>query len=517
MKMEMTLGRILAGIAILAVILLLVTYAVTRINAPVGPLAPPSSTELTSKPAPADSDTPSPKGASPSRSTSGRSASRSQGAKTPPSRTVRAGGPGDRSEDAPPTELDLQIEGIKGLETYAERRLKLIELANELAAEDFLEALETVKGIKDGRIRSQLLKNIFHYQGAHDHDGALAAAAEMQPQREGRRPTREFYDKDKVYRGLLSATMQGWATTGPLDAMEHLNQLPADYRGQAQLAVYKGWAEVDPKDALTFAENTSVELRNSVVGDVAFAWSRNDPAACADYVNGLEDIHPGGQQLVLNTALGHWAETDIKGALDWANGAIADDKQFEDTVLKVARDLSRHAPERAAELIGMVPEIAGMQAGLTHRIADEWSKSHPDKAAEWSSSIGDDAQRATAIKLIASNWASDSADDALSWARDLPDESERAFALSNIAVRQAQAKSEDAVGWIRQLPSGFVRARTTAGYALGALRAVNDFRSASLLQQQIGNEAVNIDKVREIVEHSSIPDGERDDILALMR
>ncbi len=522
MKTEMTLGRMTAGIAIVAVVLLAGFYGLSRLSAPdkskkpsktgTPGITPRSDRQRNTTGSAGRSAAPKPR----SNVSGSRSATTTRHSPTPASRADTADGapPSDRTPSSP---LEVRIQEIAELATFAERDANLAQLANEIASEDFRGALEMVKTLEDARIRNRLLEGIFHYQGANNPDEALAAAGEMKPERVGRHRTREFYDQDKIYRSVLTAAMRGWASARPMQALEHQAQLPAEYRAQALGSIYRGWAETNPSDALAHAEDESVECRNLALGDISKAWVRSDPAAAANYIGGLDDIHSGGQTMLLNDLLARWSETDIKGALDWANSSITDDVQFESSVLEVARTLSRRAPEQAAQLVGMVPELAGMQAGLTHRIADEWSKTHPGHAAEWCGTLENESLRATAIKLVASNWASKSADDALTWASDLPDENERAYALSNIAVRQAQAKTEGATQWIRQLPAGFVRARATAGYALGALRAANDFRNASLVQQQIGNQEVDVGRVREIVEAAAIPDEEREAVLALLR
>ncbi len=517
MKKEMPLGRLMAGIVAFAVVLLVAAYALSRMSGPGKARPKPGASASTSGPETQRTAPDSPNRFAPSKSGARAGARQTLTVESSsPVATSHLGKPDTGETDAPPTELQMRVERIKELETYSQRRTKLTELAEELAAKGFHDALDTVKEIEDTRIRNQLLMSVFHYQGARDPEQALAAAFEMRPESAGRHRTRAFYDKDKIYRDMLGATMKGWATTRPIQALDCVGQLPTEYRGQVLSSVYGGWAEVDPTDAILHAESKSIDIRNRVIGDIATSWCRNDPAAAAACVRDLDDIHPGGRQSLLDHVLGRWAETDIKGALDWANAVITDDKQFEDSVLEITRSLSRHAPEQAAEIITMVPELAGMQAGLTHRIADEWSKTHPENAATWSSTLEDVGLRGTAVKLIASNWASKSPDDALSWARDLRDENERAYALSNIAVRQAQAKSENVTGWIRELPSGFVRARTTAGYALGVLRGANDYRNASRVQQQIGNQSVNVEEVRKIVESAAISDAEREELLSLL-
>ena len=121
-----------------------------------------------------------------------------------------------------------------------------------------------------------------------------------------------------------------------------------------------------------------------------------------------------------------------------------------------------------------------------------------------------------ATKSIAANMVLTDYEKTFEWAENIQDSDIQAYAFSNIALKQSLKKLGKSDEWIESLPSGFVKTRTAAGYALGALWRSRDQAAAKQFKQQLSDDELNPPQLINILENSNLPEETRNRMIELL-
>ena len=105
----------------------------------------------------------------------------------------------------------------------------------------------------------------------------------------------------------------------------------------------------------------------------------------------------------------------------------------------------------------------------------------------------------------------------MNWAGTIDDPDMQAYALSNIALKQSMQGMKKSDDWIETLPEGFIRTRTAAGYALGALWRAKDSTSAAQVKRQLSQDALEPAELARIISSSNLDAGSKGRLIELLQ
>ena len=155
-----------------------------------------------------------------------------------------------------------------------------------------------------------------------------------------------------------------------------------------------------------------------------------------------------------------WAESDLRGALDWAVGATSRVETLQ-PVLAVSEVAARTEPVAAIDIAaGLAPSPVRDQA-LAHAVS-QWADTQPEEAAQWAAQVQDPELRNELLAAVAVA----SAEEHPEFAGELAVTNLTAGPVQNNAIvsvvqRWVQRAPEDAAAWVSNFPEGPVRSAAT--------------------------------------------------------
>lgn len=321
---------------------------------------------------------------------------------------------------------------------------------------------------------------------------------------------------------LTRAALSEWATQDPDAAVAYALEQPAG-RGRMQLLQSAGMAfgRSDPAGALTWVQNLqppSPELfagvlmgyaerepiaaleqvlamepsnyRTRAIGPTAYAASQKDPEGALNTVLAA-DAGLVTQQATSNLLQG-WARSDPSAVRRWlrSNASRVPASAF----TELSQQLAFSDPDSAAELLGVVPEVA--QGPWLSAVARGYARQDPDAALAWLDSqrgrpgytqanrqliqslaesdprraaqmvtaIEDPRQRGRATQGIAAAWGQSDPVAALGWVAQIPEAENRAGAVNSIVSMWSQQAPAQALAWARNQPDRTMRDIGIASY-----------------------------------------------------
>lgn len=303
-----------------------------------------------------------------------------------------------------PSEMLAWIKGADEMEDPGKKRVAVIELGREIAAENFENALSLAGGIADATTRNWLYEGMFSMQARSHPAAALRAAEALNPERGGGTAAgaRRGEPRKDYYTALL-ATMESWAAVDPAAAMKHVEQMPADLVDRALISVYGAWAESDPGSAIEKAAEITRGIRVPVLHAIFSGWAKHDAAGAVRYAAGMDDpsVLPRIYKGIAEGFLSTWDRQDPRSAADWAIDAFP--KAVIDRVL----------PEMYAR----------------------WAESDPESAARHVLQIdrGREVDVRSAFGNIMKQWAESDLDGAVAWIdRGFPNDEDYMWAVSSL-------------------------------------------------------------------------------------
>ncbi len=216
----------------------------------------------------------------------------------------------------------------------------------------------------------------------------------------------------------LNATMTGWASANPVEAMAMLDNLPESLNGQRQQlleAVVSGLADTDRGLA------TDMVLRLSGEG--------NGRAARMMGIVAGETLRAEGPE-----AAARWSETLPEGSL---KGAAMD---------RVARDFARKDPEAAASWVEAFAEN-DYAAGAISRVGGQWGRQDPEAAVGWLEGISEGRGQQEGLRTVFGDWEDTNPAKAGEYLTAMPRSDKRDAAISGFSSGYAWQDPQMAIAW----------------------------------------------------------------------
>jgi hypothetical protein len=398
--------------------------------------------------------------------------------------------------------------------SYHERRrdheTAVMAALRELSKESPSEAMAYL-GKTDSRFRTRARHVVYEGWGQHDHEAALESLNGL---------------TEKEQAALVPVVFRGWAQEDPAAAANYADGLEDGtvktriIQNIAQ-GVLADWDPEDPGAKASWAVNQlPVSAQGTVLTQVYSRWAQTDPAEAADHL-----MRSGGTALenssaVLGSITRQWAQQDPDAALAWVDATFTDDAAYVEMVKSVTHGVRYKNPGKAAEILERLPftyEDDSVGAQEVQGLMAFWSRKDNKAAIAWTDSLEDRQLRVIATKTLASSMASKNFDQAMNWADTIDDPDMQAYALSNIALKQSMQGMKKSDEWIDTLPDGFIRTRTAAGYALGALWRVKDSTSAALVKRQLSQDALEPAELERIISSSNLDAGSKGRLIELLQ
>jgi hypothetical protein len=292
----------------------------------------------------------------------------------------------------------------------------------------------------------------------------------------------ELVKTTETYSDPVETLFENWVEKDPEEAASHAAKLPRGFQRQAAIrAVALRWTESNLENALVWAESLPESDMNGIAGygygtPVALIianWMDKDPESALRWIKerSLDSrmarllaastpevvfktgnpmlsaqiallLQPGESR---NNALGNlvrwWSDTDLDGAIRWANDQ-SDDVQAA-TIPSLAGRLAALDPEKALNLASGLGDTARSKA--MSEVISAWAFRDPAAAAEWLQKQPPNAEH---LKDVAYEWVQRDVDRATEWINSLEGGVTKDQALSYVASRFQSTNPLVAVAWI---------------------------------------------------------------------
>lgn len=403
-----------------------------------------------------------------------------------------------------PSELLAWIEATETIDDYGKKKIVLVELGKELAAENFDNALLLAGDVSDTVVKKWLYEGIFGLHALSNPAAALRAARELDPDRQGYSESQRL-EKTKEYYTALLAVMGGWAATDPAAALAYVEEIPQRISGKAMISVYGVWAESDPGLALENAGEITGGIRAPVLAAVFSGWARHDPAAAASYAVGLDEPHllPKIYNGIAKGFLATWNRQAPRATADWAAEIFPEevlDHVLPDMYLRWAESDPMEAAQHALQL-NRNYEI-DIESTLGN-VLKQWAESNLDQAVDWidqtfpededyiwavSSLIdtmryknpgktaelleqvpftyADGTPGATEVAKLMAFWCRKDPDAARAWAESIENWDLRVAAIESLAATWTSRKYDEALSWAQGISDPDMKAYALSEVAM---------------------------------------------------
>ena len=398
--------------------------------------------------------------------------------------------------------------------TYRERQrdheTAVIAALRELARVAPAEAIAFLDR-SDARLRGRARHVVYEGWGHYDHEAALARLTTLP-------------EKDQA--ALVPAVFLGWAQTDAAAAAAYADGLEDGsiknriIKNIAQ-GVLSTWDPENPAERANWAVTALPEsAQQAVLTQVYNRWAQADPAAAATHLLASRAGTGESGTAMLSAITRQWAQRDPDAALAWVDKTFTDDAAYVALVQSVTHGVRYKNPAKAAELLQKIPFTYGpdsVGASEVQGLMAFWSRKDSGAAIAWTDSLEDRPLRIVATKTLASSMASKDFNKAMDWAGGIDDPDMQAYALSNIALKQSMQGMQKSDAWIETLPEGFIRTRTAAGYALGALWRAKDNGAAAQVKAQLSQDALAPADLVRIIGDSKLDPGSKDRLIELLQ
>ena len=244
-----------------------------------------------------------------------------------------------------------------------------------------------VTAVFNGWARRDLEGAIAAVAGLKSSDEQKAAWAAILPELAQRAPERALELHAKLPKGesqygygsSVYGIFNAWAQTDPAAAAARALQLPARDREQAVNGIAAQWAARDLPAAQAWAlglpeGNAKRNATRAVLSELA----NQNPQAAAQLALSLKGQ---AQQEAMATVATTWGQTDLTGALAWAQG-LPDVKARERAMQSLGPEWARRDPQAAVAYVNGLPS-GQMKNNLLQNIASSWANTDSKAALEW--------------------------------------------------------------------------------------------------------------------------------------
>lgn len=242
----------------------------------------------------------------------------------------------------------------------------------------------------------------------------------------------------------------GWAKLDPSSAFSTALAFENSWvKEQALRAVFDG---MNPTAAAAMVQTLSQLPENAIpdgfrqqlLGEAIVKWSFVDAEAAARALSSIGREAPGSTWIKVAD---HWAATDPKSALEWANSQQGEGARL--ALQGLMSGWSQKDPAAAADYAKSHSEtLAGQQA--TGLLASRLASRSATSAAEWASSLPNVDARSMAELTVGVAWAQTDPEGAAQWAANLPP-ADRDNALTAVISTWAQNDPQKSAEWLNSL------------------------------------------------------------------
>ncbi len=226
---------------------------------------------------------------------------------------------------------------------------------------------------------------------------------------------------------LLRHLLAEWIAQDPLDSFEQCKSLPEPRHRKAALREWaRQWAEVTDPDAILdrlhklFPETKDLDDKYALLSGITetIAAEHADKALAMMTAfemypdNGIEAVAQVSPELVAELILSGvdlyipdlmrpWTKQDPDRAIAFVNAL--DEKTQERFIEPLCRELARHDPARAFEVLGgygMTSDPFSKRHRILKWIAGDWARQDPQGAAEWALALEGEKSRNNALREV---------------------------------------------------------------------------------------------------------------------
>jgi len=236
-----------------------------------------------------------------------------------------------------------------------------------------------------------------------------------------------------------------------IDPMKPVDEI-ADLGGGLYATVFEKWAEKDPRAAAAWAETLPEgDIRVSAFTSSVRHWGKHNPLAAKAWVDGLP---PSGSRsnAIINLST-RWVEKDPEAAAQWYSMHYdMGDVMLEWSFDAIAEWYSKSNPQGAAEWVMNLPDDLKSKDWAISVVAEEWAVRDPMAAIEWLKSSGVSSYTINqTFRGVAFRLAENSTLKAVTWAQSLISGKERENALNGVAFKWAEKDHAAAIHWFENL------------------------------------------------------------------
>lgn len=256
----------------------------------------------------------------------------------------------------------------------------------------------------------------------------------------------------------MAATMSGWASANPAEAVAMLNNLPegmAGARSEIAEALVAGVADTD----LALATDLALQLSRDGSGRTdrlmravtMEALRAGGPENAAVWVEGLPDGEAKGS--AMNRVAGSFVSKDPEAAAAWVE-QFAEDEYAVQAVAEVGEEWGERDPNAAVGWLETLPSGEGQAEGFRSVLGD-WEDSDPVAAGEYLAQMPLSPERDAAVSGFARGYAWQDPETAIAWASDISDPVLRQQSLTQAGQAYFRRDPEAAKVWLENsgLPS----------------------------------------------------------------
>ncbi len=383
------------------------------------------------------------------------------------------------------------------------------------AAKDPTAALAGIKQVGNADVQSSMGAEILGTMSLTNPQGAMDLLHQMPA------------GQQSTY--ALSNILGSWALVDPAAASAAAFNLPAtEARNNALASIAGEWAELDPQAALDFANSLPAgrvreravqemmwsskqdlaliantisawpddNTRNDLIRSLSWNWAMQDPAAALTWIGNIatgrtydQAVNYALQKLdstaptdaaafigqmadastrdgAITQLAGAWAQSDLDGALTWAQALPATDGKARGSALNQAMaNWETNDPTGAAAYIDQNLRNDPNFNSVANQLANKWVAADPSAALAWASSLPPGQAQTDSLATIFGNFTK--ADPTSAWAQvqQLPDGEARNKAMGTVVSTWSNQDPAQAAAQLGTLPAGVVLDDATSSVA----------------------------------------------------
>ena len=250
----------------------------------------------------------------------------------------------------------------------------------------------------------------------------------------------------------LEATLSGWGSAAPTDAIAFLDNLPEDLSGdRAKIAasIVAGIADSDRERATEVVLRLAAEGNSGgekLIGIVAGKTLRSvGPREASRWSESLSE--PALKGVAMDQVARAYAKEAPQEAAAWIQ-RFAEEDYAARGVEQVADSWAQRDPTGAVGWLESLPAGTGQRSGLTSVFGD-WEDRDPRAASEYLSSMPQSEQRDSAISGFSRGYAWQDPEAAIAWAEVIDDPDLRLSTLTRAGQAYFRRDPESARVWLQ--------------------------------------------------------------------